>query len=195
MKSIPHSAGTAELTTDVNKIKSLNPDLLVPITYVSDGTLLLQTMQSSNYKPKAIVGIANGCFSNDKFITERSDLNRYIMDVNYTINPKSELADKVKAKYAERTGKGMDPAGAYSYEATKVLLMAVEKAGSLDPQVIRDALAETNYTGHILPQGPIVFNEKGQNANASAVMSQIADGKSLVVFPEEFKQTDISLLK
>ncbi len=191
LEVMPHSAGAAELTSDVNKIKSLNPDLVIPITYLGDGKLLFQTMKSSNFAPKAIVGVANGAISNASFISGETELNQYLMDVNYTINPKSALADKVKADYLAATGKEMGPNAAYSYEATKVLLQAVEAAGTTDTTAIMEALRKTSYTDHILPQEAVVFGEDGQNKNAAAVMSQIIDGKSLVVFPEEFKQTDI----
>ena len=191
LEVMPHSAGAAELTSDVNKIKSLNPDMVIPITYLGDGKLLFQTMKSSNFAPKAIVGVANGAISNASFISGETELNQYLMDVNYTINPKSALADKVKADYLAATGKEMGPNAAYSYEATKVLLQAVEAAGTTDTTAIMEALRKTSYTDHILPQEAVVFGEDGQNKNAAAVMSQIIDGKSLVVFPEEFKQTDI----
>lgn len=191
LDALPHPAAAADLTSDVNKMKSLNPDVVIPITYLADGKLLFQTMKSSNFEPKVIVGVANGAISNASFIAEETDLNELMLDVNYSINPFSEKAKAVKETYKQKYGMDMGPNAAYSYEAAKVLIDAVERAGSTDKEKIRQALAETNYTDHILPQDAIVFDETGQNKNAKAVMSQIFDGGASIVLPQEFKQLDV----
>lgn len=193
LEVIPHSAGAADLTTDVNKIASLNPDIVVPITYLGDGRLLFQTMQSAGFQPKVIIGVANGAISNADFIANDTDLNQYLLDVNYTIAPFSDRAAEVQAAYLEKYGSAMGPNAAYAYEAARVLLSAIERAGTTDTMKIRDEIAKTNYSDHILPQKEIVFGEDGQNSNAQAVMSQIVDGKSIVVFPEQYQQAEIVL--
>lgn len=187
---IAHPANTADLSSDVNKIKSLKPDVVIATTYLSDGTLLVKGMKQAGYQPKAIIGVANGAFSNAKFIKEEIEINQYILDVNYTINPKSERIAKIKELYRKKYNKNLSPNAAYAYEAAKVLLNAIEKAGSTDRTKIRDAIAKTYYKDHILPQGPIVFDDKGQNKNAQAVVNQIVEGKSVVVFPNEYKERD-----
>ena len=190
LANLPHSASTADLSSTVNKINSLKPDLVIPTTYLRDGTLLIEGLHQSNYKPKAIIGVANGAFSNDQFIQEKTDINQHIMDVNYAINPTSEKAKEVQASYQEKFGKSMSPNAAYSYTVTKILIDAIERAGSTDRTTIMEALRETNYTDHILALGPIVFDETGQNENARAVVTQIFDGESKVVLPDEFKNED-----
>ena len=115
------------------------------------------------------------------------NLNQNIMDVNYTINQKSELAASVAAEYKEKFGREIGPNAAYSYMATVVLLDAIERAGSTDRAKIQEELRKTKLEDHILAAGVIEFDEKGQNINARAVLNQIKDGKSLVVGPEEYK--------
>ncbi|MFC0212280.1 ABC transporter substrate-binding protein [Paenibacillus chartarius] len=193
LAKMPHPSSAADLTADVNKMKSLNPDVVIPITYLGDGKLLFQSMKNAGFAPKVTIGVANGAISNSKFITEDTGLNQYLLDVNYSINPKSEKAKTVTAAYAAKYNKGMGPNAAYSYEATKVLIDAIERAGSTDKTKIRDALSTTDYKDHILPQDSIVFDEKGQNKNARSVMNQIVDGKSVVVFPAEYKQVEVTL--
>lgn len=188
---IPHASSAADLTSDVNKMKSLNPDVVIPVTYLGDGKLLFQSMASANFKPKAIIGVANGAISNSSFIAEDTAVNQYMLDVNYSINPRSANAPAVTEAYTTKFGIGMGPNAAYSYEATKVLIDAIERAGSTDKDKIREALTQTSYTDHILPQDAIVFDETGQNINAKAVMTQIVDGASKIVFPDEYKDADV----
>ncbi|MGO4887598.1 ABC transporter substrate-binding protein [Anaerobacillus sp. MEB173] len=190
LESLPHSASTADLSSTINRIKSAKPDIVVVTTYLRDGTLLVNGIHESGFKPKAIIGVANGAFSNAQFIEGETAKNQHIMDVNYTINPQSELANKVKEDFKTKFNKNLGPNAAYSYTSTKVLLDAIERAGSTDRAAIKDALGETNYTDHILPQAEIVFDENGQNVNAQAVLSQLFDGETKVVYPEEFKNAE-----
>ncbi|WP_017754692.1 ABC transporter substrate-binding protein [Calidifontibacillus oryziterrae] len=190
LANMPHAASTADLSSTINKINSLKPDVVVTTTYLRDGTLLVSGLKESNYQPKAIIGVANGAFSNAKFINEDTAINQYLMDVNYTINPQSELANKVKEEFNTKFNRNLGPNAAYSYTAIKVLMDAIERAGSTNRADIQKALTETNMADHILPQGPIVFDEKGQNINAQAVLNQIIDAQSMVVYPEDYKNAD-----
>ena len=187
---LPHASSAADLSTTINKISSLKPDIVVMTTYLRDGVMLVEGIENSNFTPKAIIGVANGAFSNASFFKDYQSINNNIMDVNYTINPKSELATKVQEKYKEKYGRELGPNGAYSYMATVVLLDAIERAGTTDRAKIQEELRKTKLDNHILATGTIEFDEKGQNINARAVLNQIKDGKSIVVGPEEYKVED-----
>jgi branched-chain amino acid transport system substrate-binding protein len=185
-----YPASSIDLSDVVNKIKSLKPDVVIATTYLQDGMMLVKGLKDANFKPKAMLGVANGAFSNENFIQNEKSINQYYMDTNYTINPKSELANKVVEAYQAQYKKRISANAAYSYTAAKVMIDAVERAGSVDRDKVRDAIAATNMTEHILPQGPIKFSSTGQNENAQAVLNQIIDGKSKVVFPDTFKEAD-----
>lgn len=190
LASMPHAATTADLSSTINRINSVKPDLVIVTTYLRDGQLFMNGLKESNYQPKAIIGVANGAFSNAKFIAEDTAVNQYVMDVNYSINPQSELAKQVEEQFMSKFNRHLGPNAAYSYTSIKVIADALERAGSTDRAEVQKALRETNMTDHILPQGAIVFDETGQNTNAQAVLSQIIDGKSLVVYPEDYKNGD-----
>ena len=65
---------------------------------------------------------------------------------------------------------------------------AIERAGSKDPAKIRDAIAAGGFKDHVLPQGAIEFDEKGQNKGATLLMTQIQKGKVVTVLPSEFAE-------
>lgn len=184
---LPHAASAADLSTTINKISSTKPDIVVATTYLRDGVMLVEGIENSNFTPKAIIGVANGAFSNASFLTDYQKINQNIMDVNYTINQKSELAKEVSEAYKEKFGREIGPNGAYSYMATVVLLDAIERAGTTDREKIQEELRKTKLEEHILAAGVIEFDGKGQNINARAVLNQIRDGESFIVGPEEFK--------
>lgn len=61
--------------------------------------------------------------------------------------------------FKEQTGEPADMVGASAHTAVKVAAAAIEKAGSLDPEKIRQAIAETSLTGST---GHITFNKLGE---------------------------------
>lgn len=187
LETLPHAADTADLSSDINKIKAASPDIVTSSTYLNDGQLLIEEILDSGYEPKAIVGMASGAFSNSKFIEEKQDINQHIMDVNYAINRNNDLTEEVSEKYKENFDKGLGPNAALSYMGAVVLLEAIENADSTDRETVRDAIADINISDHILAQEDIYFDENGQNANAQPVVNQIIDGESKVVLPEEYK--------
>ena len=63
--------------------------------------------------------------------------------------------------------------GTMAYDATFVLLKAIEKAQTTDPQAINKALEETNYKGIT---GDFQFDEQ-HNPTKSLVVKTIQDGK------------------
>jgi branched-chain amino acid transport system substrate-binding protein len=57
---------------------------------------------------------------------------------------------------------------------------ALEKAGSLDPQKVRDALAALDVMTFY---GPITFDKRGVNMTKPMVVQQIQNGKLITVWP------------
>lgn len=190
LDTLPHAADVADLSSDINKIKSKEPDIVSSTTYLSDGQLLMEALIGSGFEPKAIVGMASGAFSNAKFIEEKTDINQHLMDINYAINPNSALTAEVKEKYKEKYNKGLGPNAALSYTGAVVLLEAIERAGSVDRDKVNEEVRNTNMEDHILAQEEITFDETGQNVKAQTVVNQIIDGESKVVMPDEYKEVE-----
>ena len=72
---------------------------------------------------------------------------------------------------------------AESSAAVEVWANALERAGSLDKEKVRDALAATNFMTFY---GPIHFDKTGKNIGKPMVLRQIQDGKYVPVAPAEF---------
>ena len=93
-----------------------------------------------------------------------------------------------QAKY----GKLPDYAQASSSAAGAVLQMAIEKAGSIDPEKVRDALAATEFDTFY---GPIKFGPTGQNVIADNPIFQIQDKKIVITAPDSVKRGTLQLMK
>ena len=185
---VAYSPRAADVSTEVGKIKAAGADIVLDTGYFGDGVRVYKTMKDLRLKAEAIMGCANGAFSHPKFVKELGDLTENVLDGNYRANPLSPLTQKAFAHYQQTYGAEMGASTVFSYQAIYVIADALERAASTDRTAVREALAKTNMTNHILPQGPIVFGPDGQNQNAAAVVVQIQGGRIKVVWPEQYAE-------
>jgi branched-chain amino acid transport system substrate-binding protein len=85
-----------------------------------------------------------------------------------------------------------DYAQASSSAAGVVLQMAIEKAGSIESDKVRDALAATEFNTFY---GVIKFGPSGQNATLGNPILQIQNKKIVIVAPANVKQGELQLEK
>ena len=75
----------------------------------------------------------------------------------------------------------------YGYQSVMVIADALRRcANPDDSEILRDAIASSEISEHVLPQGVIQFDERGENVNAAGVMVEIMNGKHVIVYPEEY---------
>lgn len=185
---IGYSFRTPDVATEITKVRAAKPDLVVVTGYFGDGLLIARTAAEHRLETRAVMGIANGGFSNPKFLADQPQLADLVMDGNYWHNPRSERAKRVMEAYQKRFGATMSSHSVQSYSAMMVLRDALERAGSPDRARVREALARTNLSDHILPQGPIQFDKTGENANAQPALLQNQGGRTVVVGPAAFAE-------
>lgn len=185
---VGYSFRTPDVTTEITKIKAAKADLVVVSGYFGDGLLIARTATEHRLETRAVMGIANGGFSNPKFLVDQPQLADLVMDGNYWHNPQSERAKRVMEAYQKRFNATMSSHSVQSYSAMMVVRDALERAGKADRAAIREALARTNLSDHILPQGPIQFDKTGENVNAQPALLQNQGVKTIVVGPAQFAE-------
>lgn len=185
---VPYSFRTPDVTTEVTKVKAARADVVIVSGYFGDGLLIARTATELRLEARAVMGIANGGFSNPKFLTDQPQLADLILDGNYWHNPRSERAARVMEAYRKRFDAPMSSHSVQSYSAMMVVRDALERAGSPDRAKVREALARTNLAEHILPQGPIQFDKTGENVNAQPALLQNQGGRTVVVGPSQFAE-------
>lgn len=188
---IPYSASASTLSSEVTKLLSLSPDILIPVGYYSDQNLLAKEIIDRDVSFPMIMGVANGAFSDAKFTNTYGTAADGFFDINYRYNPNSAEADYLLSTYRELYGEEIPVCAIYGYESIMVIADALRRAGSTDHEALRDALAQTDMTDHLLPQNEIVFDEAGENINSAGVLIQIQQGKQVIVYPEEYAEGEI----
>ena len=192
VKRVEYSVKAPDVSTEVGKIKAAKADLIFSSGYFGDAVRVARALSNLRVKAKAVVGIASGGFSHPKFVAQLdSHITEGILDSNFQFDPKSPRTEKTRSGFKAKFGSEMSPSMVYAYSPVAVIADALERAGTTDREALRDALAKTHLTNHILPQGPIEFNEEGQNVEANPLLMQVLKGKIETVWPEKYKTGDI----
>lgn len=189
--SYPHN--TSDLTGTISKLRVKKPDVIVSANYTSDAILIAKTMKDLNVNPMAFIAIGGG-MQDPAFI---SSLGKDATDFSVMSASGDDItvpsARKVGRQYKKRFNMGMSPVAALSYTTVYVLKDALERAGSIDREKLREALTQTNIgigeKGSILPS-PIQFGEDGQNQGSRCVVIQIRDGKRTAVYPPDISPSE-----
>lgn len=185
---IAYPATASTLSSEVTRLVSLKPDLLIPIGYYSDQSLLMKEILERDIHFNKIVGVANGAFSDAKFTATYGTRVDGLYDINYRYNPNSQESQELLNAYYETYGEEIPVASIYGYESIMVLADALERAEDDSAEELRAALASTNMENHVLPQGAIEFDETGENIRSAGVLIEIQNGKQVIVFPKEYAE-------
>ena len=72
-----------------------------------------------------------------------------------------------------------------NYSCILLLADALERAASTDRAKITAALADSTFSGHVMPYGPTKFVD-GQNQGAAPVNTQVLGKDIQVILPAQF---------
>lgn len=186
---IAYQQGTADVTSEVQKIAARKPDVIFHASYDAEAILFARTYKQYNVNPKGIMAIG-AAFGSSAF---RNALGK---DADYFLvrdhwsrdlaksNP--QIAEVAKL-YRERYKKDMDGTPARAFTAMMVLADAINRAGSTDPEKIRAALAATDLKPDqlIMPWDGVKFDSNGQNQLTKGIFIQALDGTPRLVWPAD----------
>ena len=183
LETIPHPTPARDMNNIALRLRSLRPDLLIPSSYYGEFVLLARTMRQQRIRPKGIYAVLNGAASNFRFVKEFPDAALGVMDCNHWHDPKNPEALALK-KQVDDAGKFWAYNIPINYSCVKLVADAVNRAGAADRKKVIEALAGSDFQGHIMPYGPTRF-VNGQNQGARPVNTQVQDGDIRVIFPAD----------
>ena len=182
-----YATGTKDFAAMIEAVKARNPDVLIASGYTGD--MIVLARQTAEQKlPLKMFGMTLGPTLPGFVESLGASAENLLEPVQWTSDLpwKDEIFGWTAADYAALCQKTYNHVCDYhppqSTAALQVYQRAIEKAGSLDPQKVRDALAQTNM---MTAYGPIRFNDLGQNIAKGMSVVQIQQGKPVVVYPIE----------
>ncbi len=190
VESFAYRSKSTTLTAEIQRMKAANPDVFLPTSYTNDAILMVKTMKELDYNPTITIA-QNAGFSDALFVREmgqealgvatRSALGVDLID-------KLALLSKVNALYKQKRGVDLHGGTARTFMGLITLADAINRAGSTEPEAIRQALLATDIKPNqiIMPWRGIKFDPKtGQNELATSVIMQLQGGQYYTIWPFE----------
>lgn len=188
VEKITYKAQTTSLSSEVQRLKAANADVLLPSSYTSDTFLLFKTAKELDYNPKLIVA-QNAGFTDPTFLkTMGKDAEGAITrsPFNDDLANRIPLITKVNVIFKKHSnGRSLSDVPARVFTGIMTLLDAINRAGSTDPEKIRVALTETSIPANqlIVPYKGVKFDAKGQNDLVLPILMQVQKGKYCTIYP------------
>jgi branched-chain amino acid transport system substrate-binding protein len=185
---IAYSANTTDVQSQVLQLKEKKPDVAIMICYQSDAILYAKTMQALDYKPSMMIA-DNAGFSDPSFIKSVGKLAQGVFNrSSFAVGPPGSPSFLINEIYKKKSGDDLDDTAARQMQGFFVLMDAIDRAKSTEPDKIQAALKATDLKPDQLIMGykGVKFDDKGQNILASGLVIQLQDGENYVaVWPKD----------
>ena len=184
------SSEISDASAEALRVKERNPDILIHNSYTADAILFTQEYKKLNWAPKLFLAQDAGFETAEFLETMGSDADFIVTRSAWAgLDNKNPRVREVNELYKARHPNGADMDGQTAREFTAFLVLAdaINRAGSTDPEDIRRALAETNWSAEELVTGweGVKFDTTGQNIKATPAMLQRLEGRWRTVWPSE----------
>ena len=174
----PYPSTSTDLSPVVQKIKRAKPDVLLLTSNAADAILLTNTLAEYNVQLKAIIGSGGG-HADPSFMKAVGKNAAQIYDIGeWETDVNKPGAKEANDKYKAKNGQNLSGEAVDAYLAIYVIKDALERAGSLEPAKILEALRATDLSsgpGMIVGYDKVAFDETGQNKHAALVIVQVND--------------------
>jgi len=171
-----YNTGDQDFNGILTNIKAANPDVIFAPGNYTESALIIKQARALGITAPIIGG---DTWETNEFITVGgADVEGAVMSTFFDdTNPLTEEGVTFVSEYknANPERENVAAVSALGYDAYNLLLDAIERAGSADPQAIRDALAETvDFQG---ATGAITIDENGDATKTEAIIKVVKDGK------------------
>lgn len=165
--------GTQDFSSILTKIKEEAPDTLFINMGSNEGVNFLKQLYQSGYKGKLVASDLYQQWADEatKEIDGMYFAARYVLTQDTPVNKK--FAEDFKA----RTGKYPDDSVAGDYDSMLVLFDAIKRAGTMEPQALREAILKTDMD---ITRGHIKFDANGRGG-FDCKISQFKNGNIAII--------------
>jgi branched-chain amino acid transport system substrate-binding protein len=188
---IAYPQNATDATSEIQRIKAANPDILLQADYTSNAILTVLAYREQDLNVDAIIANNNG-FIDLQYIEAVKDAGNYIYSrdlwsTDWVAN--NPIVARINELYKQRAGKDLTGTSARAFTGFLVLADAINRASSTDPETIRQALLATDLTSKdiIMPWQGVRFDpETHENVLGNGIVVQMQEGAYYSVWPFEF---------
>jgi branched-chain amino acid transport system substrate-binding protein len=184
---------TTDVSSALTKIKPKNPDVIIGSVHLSEGIAIVKQSAELGIKPMVfaetvapptpdfattLAASAEGVLGSTQWTQKTTGSEKFF----------GTATDYAKTFAAQFGGRQPTYHNAEATAACLAIALAVQKAGSTEPDQVRDAMSTLDTASFF---GPIKFNASGMNVTKQMGVIQIQGGKAVPVWPKD--QAEASL--
>jgi len=193
---VPYSANSTDVQPQVLQLKEKNPDVVIFVSYTSDAILYAKTMKELGWKPSIMMADDAG-FNDPAFVKAMgAQVEGLVSRSAFAEGKPGSIPTLVDALYKKKSGgDGLDDGSARGLQGFLALADAINRAGSTEPEKIRQALIATNMPADQMVAGynGVKFDAKGQNILGSSLVIQMRGGQYVPIWPKVKATADVVL--
>jgi branched-chain amino acid transport system substrate-binding protein len=175
-----YAPGTTDFSSIILAAKDAGAEVVLALPNPPDGLALAKQIKELDFNASAYVFVrAADSPAWAENLAADGDLFMLMPGWNRAVkfDGAAEMADRYQVKFEKPAAATTGPA----YAAVQILADAISRAGSLDHDAIRDAIATTDMNTIV---GPVTFNEDG-TGNVLTVINQWQGGAQVLVWPPD----------
>lgn len=188
-----YAIGTMDHASAITQMRAAKPDWIFATGYINDLILIRKQMSDLGVTAPIVTMIAGPAYK--EFIDATGPLAENVSSaawwhpaVRYDGKGVFGSTENFNKVWEQKYKDAPDYAQASAAAAGEIFQLAIEKANSIDPKQVRDALAALDGTTFY---GRIKFGATGQITSLDPPVFQIQGGKPIVLFPDYVKQGDL----
>jgi branched-chain amino acid transport system substrate-binding protein len=190
-----YAIGTLDYSATLSQMKSLSPQWIFVTGYINDLLLVRKQMVDQQMKAGVVTMIAGPAYQD--FVESAGQSAENLTSASWW-HPAEQYAGKdifgstsnfVKL-FRDKYKADPDYGQASAAVCGALFQIAIERAGSLDRDKVRDELAKLDVVTFF---GPVKFGPNGQINSLEPPVFQIQGGKPIVLFPQMIKQGELKL--
>jgi len=168
-----YTTNDKDFSAQLTKIKDAGPEVIFLPNYYSEVPLQIQQAHRLGI---TVPFLGSDSWGSSELVTLcGTDCEGYYFSTHYAADAATPVATKFIEGYKTKYGNTPDDVAALTYDSFGLLWQALQSAGKVDRQAVRDALAKVpSYEG---VTGNMKFVEGSGDPIKSAVILQVKDGK------------------
>jgi branched-chain amino acid transport system substrate-binding protein len=188
-----YAIGTMDHASAITQMRAAKPDWIFATGYINDLILIRKQMSDLGVTAPIVTMIAGPAYK--EFIDATGPLAENVSSaawwhpaVRYDGKGVFGSTENFNKVWEQKYKDAPDYAQASAAAAGEIFQLAIEKANSIDPKKVRDALASLDTTTFY---GRVKFGATGQITSLDPPVFQIQGGKPIVLFPDYVKQGEL----
>ncbi len=190
-----YAIGTLDHASALTQIRAARPQWIFATGYINDLILIRKQMADLGVTAAVVTMIAGPAYK--EFVDATGPRAENVSSaawwhpaVRYRGADVFGTTENYNRLYEAAYGAVPDYVEASASACGVILQLAIEKAGTIDPRQVRDALASLDVTTFY---GPVRFGPTGQIVSLEPPVFQIQGGKPVVIYPAAIRQGELRI--